>query len=152
VIEYLVKNYVTFREVYNIDNFTRQVSGVKAHSSPAVYAAFERHMDPRNSTSPIALYQRHSTRRIHILRTRYISMHDASDIDGEYVVEVLFEATVNSREGEEKARFVAQITFNYSGIEREENESQQWRGNNGVAMAWFAPIEFVVTRYQTKRS
>ncbi len=131
LLRFLVQNYVTLHEEYNIDTFDRDVSGVESQSAPAVAAEFRQAVDPRNPDSPVALYQRHSKRRITIVSSRRIGEADA--------MEVTYEAAVEGKGEGKKSRWQANIAFNYSGLALDEKTGK------------VNPVSFVVTQYRSKR-
>jgi type IV secretory pathway component VirB8 len=131
MLRFMTSNYLKFREEYNIATFDRGVTGLKSQSSEEVFKDFERFIDPRNPESPITLYQRHSTRRISIVRITP---------RGENNMEVIFDAFVDAgRNNIKKTSWQANITFNYSGIALDEETGK------------VKPISFIVTQYRTKR-
>jgi type IV secretory pathway component VirB8 len=132
LLEFMTQNYVTLWEEYDIDNFDRNINGVKSQSSEQVFGEYEQFIDRRNPQSPITLYQRHSTRRVSILSVRRME----GDEPG---MEVIFEASVESKAEAKKTRWQANIAFQYSGIELDEKIEK------------VKPVSFVVTQYRTKR-
>lgn len=131
LLRFILKNYVTLRESYDIDTFDRNLNGVKSQSEEAVFNEFQRQVDPRNSESPITMYQRHSTRRIDVLSSRWLNSEPP-------IMEVIYESTVEGRGEAKKSRWQANIAFNYSGIALD--------GKGEVK-----PVTFMVTGYKTKR-
>lgn len=131
LLRFLTNNYLTMREEYNIETFDRNTSGVKSQSNDAVFNEYQRLVNPRNPESPISKYQRYSTRSIEVVSTTM-----SEDVDNE--VEVLFDATVSGRGETKKTRWKANIAFNYSGIELDENGKVE-------------PISFMITQYRTQR-
>jgi len=132
VLRFLVRNYVISREEYDINNISRSLNSVKSQSSGDVVKDYEALIDPRYPQSPVALYQRHSQRKVSVIGTRRLSGDDSQEM------EVLFEASVISKTDVKKSRWKANITFSYNGIELDENDKPK-------------PISFLVTRYLTKR-
>lgn len=131
VLRFLGQNYVVSHEEYDIDNISRAMNSVRSQSSAEVLKEYEQSVDPRNPESMVALYQRHSVRRIEVLGT--------SIIEGEEnQMEVFYEATVESKTDIKKTRWKANISFRYSGIELDENGKPK-------------PLSFLVTQYRTKR-
>lgn len=128
---FMTDNYTTFREEYDIDTFDRDLSGIKAQSAPEVFKAYQAFIDPKNPDSPIIQYQRHSKRKITILTTKLVP-------DQESEMEVVYEASVESKGDMKKSRWQANISFNYSGVELDEKGKVK-------------PVTFVVTQYRTKR-
>jgi type IV secretion system protein VirB8 len=131
LLRFMVNNYVTFREEYNIDTFDRNLSGVKNQSAEEVYKEFQQRIDPRNAESPITLYQRHSRRSIDIISSRRIA-------DQDFGMEVIYDATVSSKTDVKKSRWQANIAFSYNGVELDDEGRVK-------------PVTFVVTQYRTKR-
>jgi len=129
LLGFLVSHYVTTREEYDIATFDRDASGVKSQSSDAVQKEYIALIDPVNPESPIALYQRHSKRKISIVSVRIVP-------EG---AEVVFEAAVESRTDIKKSRWIANISFQYSGLELDQNTGEP------------KPLGFVVTAYHSKR-
>lgn len=132
LLRFLTNNYVTMREEYNIETFDRSITGIKSQSSDAVFADFQKFVDPRNAESPITQYQRYSTRSISIVSTRPSPGNDRE-------LEVIFNATVEGRGEVKKSQWQANIAFQYSGLALDQ-ESEKPK-----------PISFVVTQYRTKR-
>lgn len=132
VLRFLVKNYVNMRESYDIENFDRNTNGVKQQSTPDVFSEYQAYINPNNPESPIVLYQRHSRRVITILATQRLS-------DQDYGMTVYYDVTVENRNEVKKSRWQADIAFRYSGVELDEEGEK------------VKPIEFVVTKYRTKR-
>jgi len=130
LLRFLTKHYVVVREEYDIQTFDRDVNGVKSQSSDAVTKEFQQFIDPRNPESPITQYQRHSRRRITILSTRRLPPDS---------MEVLFEATVDSKNDIKKSHWRANLSFQYSGVELDEKTGK------------VKPFAFVVTSYHSKR-
>jgi type IV secretory pathway component VirB8 len=132
LLRFMVRNYVAFRESYDIDTFDRNLNGIRSQSSQQVFDEFQQLTDPRNPESPITLYQRHSRRSIEIISSRRIA-------DDAFGVEVIYEATVESRSDRKKSRWQANIAFQYNGVELD--------GDTGKVK----PVKFIVTQYRTKR-
>ena len=130
LLRFLVNNYVIQREEYDIDRFDRNVGGVRAQSADGVFAEFQQMVNPGNPESPLALYQRHSKRIITIISSSPLEEQDA--------MEVVFEASIESKNEIKKSRWQANIAFNYSGIALDQNEKVK-------------PVEFTVTEYRLKR-
>jgi len=130
LLRFFVENYVTMREEYNIDTFDRNQSGVESQSSPEVFKEFEQAVNPRNPESPIALYQRHSWRRITIVSLRLVQPG---------TMEVIYESDVEGVGEAKKSRWQANIAFQYSGLAIDEKTGKA------------KPVSFVVTQYHTKR-
>lgn len=131
LLRFIVQNYVTLRESYDIDSFDRNVSGIKSQSTEEVLKEFQHQVDPRNPESPITLYQRHSTRRVVVVSSKWIGGENPT-------IEVTYEAIVEGRGEIKKSRWLANISFNYSGIALDEKEQVK-------------PVTFMVTEYRTKR-
>lgn len=131
VLRFVVENYVTLREEYNIENFDRGVNGIKSQSTADVFQEFQKQIDPRNPESPITLYQRHSRRTISILSSKLLPENAG--------MEVAFEATVESKTEIKKSRWQADIAFNYTGVTIDQDTGQ------------VTPPEFIVTQYRVKR-
>ena len=132
LLRFLVKNYVTMRESYDIETFDRNTNGLKQQSNKTVFAEFQNYISPGNPDSPIVIYQRHSKRSVQIFATKRLE-------DQDYGMEVYFDVTVESRTEVKKSRWQADIAFSYSGVALDENEEK------------VKPISFVVTKYRTKR-
>lgn len=129
LLRFLVKNYILVREEYDIGTFDRDVNSVKSQSSDSVYKEFQQFIDPHNPESPITVYQRHSKRKINVLKIRRLS-------DG---MEVIFEATIDSRTEVKRSHWRANISFQYSGVELDDKTDK------------VKPMNFVVTAYNSKR-
>ncbi len=132
MLRFLVHNYVTLRETYDIDTFDHNVGGVQSQSSPDVFGGFQQYIDPRNPESPITLYQRHAKRDIEILYSRRL-------FDQEYGMEVIFDALVEDKGEVKRSRWQANIAFQYNGIALDEKSEK------------VTPVSFIVTQYRTKR-
>jgi type IV secretion system protein VirB8 len=130
VLRFVIQNYVTLREEYDIDKFDRNTSGIKSQSTPQVFEEYQRLTSPTTPESPITLYQRHSKRNIQVLSTRQLS---------DSTMEATFEATVISKTDVKKSSWQANITFNYSGIALDESTGK------------VIPFTFTVTGYKVKR-
>ncbi|MDX1974956.1 MAG: VirB8/TrbF family protein [Rickettsiales bacterium] len=142
-MRFLVENYITARETYDIEHFERYVNTVKQHSADEVFKQFQQEVDPRNPDSPITLYQRHSKRSVNILKFFIISAPEEGDENKDYVAEVTYEATVESKNDIRRSRYVATVSYNFSGIQHVEQLDEE---NSRFT------FNFQVTRYQTKRS
>lgn len=129
LLRFLVKRYLDAREGYNIDSFDRDVNGVKSLSSEDVFREYQAYINPANAEGPINLYQRHSRRYITI-----ISMRRLPDS-----MEVIFYATVESKQAVKNSRWRANIAFKYSGIELDEKGEK------------VKPVTFIVKKYHSKR-
>jgi type IV secretory pathway component VirB8 len=132
LLRFLVKNYVTTRESYDIETFDRNTSGIKQQSSPQVFGEFQNFINPANPESPIVQYQRHSRRVITILATKRLE-------DQDYGMEVYYDVTIENRTEVKKSRWQADIAFSYSGVELDDEGEK------------VKPINFVVTKYLSKR-
>jgi type IV secretion system protein VirB8 len=132
VLNFIITNYIKLREEYDIENFDRNLSGVKSQSTEEVFAEFDRMVDPKNPASPVMLYQRHSVRKINIY-----SMKPSRDQAN--VLEVMFEASIEGRNEIRKSRWQANISFNYSGVELDRETDT------------IKPFSFLVTQYKVKR-
>lgn len=133
LLNFMIGNYVKDREEYTIDGFDQQMNGVKTQSTEEVFQQYQADVDPRNPQSPITLYQRHSVKKIDILNTKIFKNDDTQ------TMEILFEASVKSKNSLKKSRWQANISFIYSGIELDE------KGNS------VKPVSFIVTKYEHKR-
>lgn len=133
LLQFMVGNYVKNREEYNIEEFDKNMNGVKAQSTDEVFSDYQDMVDPRNPASPITLYQRHSIKIIDILSTKLYENNDKQ------VMEVLYEATVESKNSLKKSRWQANISFTYSGLELDDSGMQA------------KPVTFLVTQYDNKR-
>lgn len=131
LLRFIVQNYVTLRESYDIAAFDRNVNGVKSQSAENVLKEFQAQIDPRNPDSPIVAYQRHSKRSIAVLSSKQLAGEPPA-------MEIVYEAMVEGRGEIKKSRWQANISFNYSGIALDEK--------GGVK-----PVTFLVTEYRTKR-
>ena len=130
LLRFLIKNYIVMREEYDISTFDRDVNGVKSQSTEPVFKDFQQFIDPRNTESPIKVYQRHSKRKIRLLGPpRRVP-------EG---MEVIFEALIDSRTDVKKSHWRANISFDYSGIALDEKSDT------------VKPMNFVVTEYHSKR-
>lgn len=130
LLQFLVKNYVTLREEYNIDTFDRNANGIKSQSTESLFAEYQNQTSPTNPDSPIALYQRHSRRTVSVFSARQMS-------DGS--MEVTYEATVIGKLDAKKSMWQANMTFNYTGIALDESTGK------------VKPFTFTVTGYKAKR-
>lgn len=132
LLRFLAENYVLFREEYDLGLLERNAGGIQAHSAPEVFAEYQRMLDPRRPDSFVALYQRHSKRKVSI-----VSYMPPEEEGGE--AEVVFDAVVDSKDERKRTRWVANIAFRASNIALD--------GKTGKPL----PLEFVVTKYQSKR-
>lgn len=133
LMHFLVTNYVTMRESYNVLTLDRNANGIRGHSTPEIFEEYQRMMDPHNPNSPIALYQRHSTRSVDISSISLLRTGEEKE------VEVLFDAVVQTGRERKKNRMIANIAFRFDFIAIDQ-------GTGG-----FTPLNFVVTRYQSRR-
>ena len=131
VLRFMVTNYVVQREEYAIDKIDRNMNSIKLQSASDVYKNYEKSMDPRNPESPVTLYQRHSTRSVEVLSTQRIAGTTNE-------MEVMYEATVATKDEEKKTVWLANITFSYSGLGLDDNGNPK-------------PISFFINQYSTKR-
>lgn len=127
---FLVTQYLTRRESYDIARLELNVRAIKSQSTPEVFDAWQRQLDPGNPESPITLYQRHSTRSINVLNTQFLPDGNA---------EVLYEAIVDNRQEQRKTRMMANVAFRYADVTIDQNNGQTSR------------LEFLVTDYRTRR-
>jgi type IV secretory pathway component VirB8 len=132
LMRFNISNYLTLREEYNIERLDRNVRGVKAQSTAEVFAVYQTAIDPSNSDSPIKLYQRHTVKKINVLVVSIMP-----ETQG-YTAEVLFEAVLEGKAQIKKSRWQANISFNYTSIELDENTGK------------VKPPSFVVTNYSSK--
>ncbi|MFW0776838.1 MAG: VirB8/TrbF family protein [Rickettsiales bacterium] len=132
LLRFLVHNYTKAYEEYNINTFDRDIGTIKSQSSADVFKEYQSYINPRNPESPLALYQRHSKREINVLSSELFDGDEPS-------MEVIFEAVVTSKTDIKRTRWQANITFNYSGIELDEETEK------------VKPYDFVVTSYRSKR-
>jgi type IV secretory pathway component VirB8 len=132
LLRFLVNNYVISYESYDIDTVERNASGVRSQSATEVFSDYQRLMDPRNPESPIALYQRHSTREIKVISSFIPDPEEA-------LMEIIYEATVTSKTDVKKTRWQADVGFSYNGLALDEETGK------------VTPIEFKVISYRTKR-
>lgn len=131
LLQFAAENYVRLREEYDISTFDRNMNGVKSQSSQEVFAEVDKLMNPRNPDSPLAMYERHSRRTISILSSKMV--------DGEPpAMEITYEAKVESKADVKKSRWRANISFQYSGLELDDE--------GGIK-----PFNFLVAKYQVKR-
>ncbi len=129
---FLLSNYVNMREQYEVRLLDRNANGIRSQSTPEVYDEFQRMMDPRNPQSPITLFQRQSTRKVEILSV-------APSGGAEDEMEVVYNEIVQTDREIKKTPMAANIAFRFSNIEIDQETNA------------FTPLEFVVTRYQTRR-
>lgn len=131
VLFFLGGNYTRQQEEYNINTLERNMNGLKNSSSPEVFAVYQRNMQPTNPNSPVVQYQRHSSRNIDIVSTRVISGSKPQ-------LEVVFDATVIGAKSKKTTRYVAELTYEYSGIELDAKTDT------------VKPFTFLVTSYNSK--
>jgi type IV secretion system protein VirB8 len=132
VLHFMIANFVRLYEEYSIKTLDRSLSGIQSQASDKVFAAYQVLMNPNNPDSPVMRYQRHSIRTIQVVSVK--NVEGTKD-----QCEAIFDAVEQGREEAKKTRFVANITFRYSGIQLDE-------GKNTIK-----PIEFQVTEYHTRR-
>lgn len=130
VQEFLLQNYVRRREEYDINLLDGNARAVRQHSSPEVFAAFQKMMALDNPESPVVVYQRQAVRTIRVLSTRISGGGENS------AAVVLFEATVSGPAGVEVSRWMANIAFRFTPIALDKSESKR-----------FTPLEFLITSY-----
>ncbi len=131
MLRFLVNNYVTFRESYDIESFDRNISGIRSQSTEGVFREFQQAIDPRSPDSPIALYQRHSRRSIRVVSSKRLPEQNA--------MEVTYEAIVEGPTGIKTTMWQATIDFEYNGVTLDEETDK------------VKPINFIVTQYRNKR-
>lgn len=132
VLRFLLSNYAIRREEYDVAWLDRNARAVRQQSEPAIFAEYQRTMDPTNPASPIVLYQRHSKRTVSVDLVRPKGTEGTE-------VEVIYTATVTGIRGVERSRWMANIAFRYEPIAVDEKTGK------------FKPVSFIVTQYQTKR-
>jgi type IV secretory pathway component VirB8 len=130
LLRYFVKNFVKAWEEYKITTFDRDSGTIKSQSNESLMQKYMEFIDPRNAESPITLYQRHSKRKITIVSLRTMGVGE---------MEVVFEAEVESRTEIKKTRWLSNISFQYTGLEIDQDT-----GNP-------LPVGFTVTQYHSKR-
>ncbi len=127
---YLVSEYVMRRESYNINALEINVRVVRAMSSPEVYNTWQKELDPANSQSPIAQFERHTIRRVHIVSIT--QLHDGT-------FDIVYDALISGDNGQKKLRYMANIALRFTEVTVDQNSGKA------------TPVEFVVTGYQTRR-
>lgn len=135
LLNFMVRNYVRSYEEYDVETFDRNVNAIQSQSAPDVFAIFQSLITPGNPESPIATYQRHSRRTVAVVSSKRLREESGYDM------EVMFEATVENKDNKsiKKSRWLADIAFQYSGLELDE------KGET------IKPVSFTVTKYETKR-
>lgn len=131
VLFFLAANYVRQQEEYNINNIERNMNGLRVSSSPELFAIYQRNMQPTNPDSPVVQYQRHSSRVIDIESVKLIP-------GAKPQLEVTYTATVVGGTTQKITRYLAQLGYEYSGIELD--------AKTGTVK----PFSFLVNAYNTK--
>lgn len=130
--EFLVANYIRFRENYSIDTLDRNANGVKSQSTDALYQQYQTLMDPANPNSPISLYQRQGVRNVAVERV------NISNQGKEYRAEAKVNATLVTPEGTKKETLRVIITFSFDDIAVNQDTGD------------VSPLRFLVTSYQSE--
>lgn len=131
ILLYYCRNFVLQYEEYDIRTIERNMNGLRGSSTPELFADYQRMMQPTNPESPVVKYQRHSSRLIKISSSKILKSPTPT-------VEILFEATVRSENGNQTAKFRALVGYDYSGIEIDTRTGK------------ITPPRFVVTSYSSK--
>lgn len=138
-----VRDYVKAREEYITNNIEINFKRVMALSTKKVFDGYQKFMDPRNPDSPLALYERHTTRVINTLSVNVISSNGAKPGDKNYTPDkaiLEFEASISEGEGTPKVeKWVAELTFNFKGIVVDQQSFD------------ITPMEFLITDYKSTR-
>lgn len=138
---YLVQHYVKLREEYDATTFDKSHNAVQSLSTKDVLQEYEDYIAPTNPESPIALYQRHTQRKINIKSTEVIEKEPVKkhgDI-GDYAMRVVYEATLLHNDNvSEPALFEANIAFKYKNIKLNTETGK------------IEPYGFIITSYHTK--
>lgn len=129
---YLVTQYVTLRENYNIDRLEENGRAVQQMSVPEVFDEWQKEMAPGNPESPIAQFQRHTIRKIRVTNVRFL---DDGSADVEY--NALME---NVSSGDTKQiRMIANTAFRFTDVAVDQETGKA------------TPLQFVVTGYHARR-
>ncbi|MBV8939998.1 MAG: hypothetical protein JO089_09205 [Alphaproteobacteria bacterium] len=125
---FLVGQYITRRESYDINQLELNVRFVKQQSTPEVFVTWQKQLDPANPESPITRFERHATRSIEItsLRPR-----------GTGAMEADFDAVVHDGPTVKKTHMHANIAFRFQEITVDQKTGKA------------TPLQFVVTDYST---
>lgn len=131
VLRYMVGQYVTMREGYQVNSFSRNVLNVQFHSTEAVFRLYRNAIDPTREDSPITRYQQRMQRSI---RVQAIDINRVGDLSS---AKVTYQAIVTGGEKTEKSLFTAELTFRYSDIVVDQETGK------------ITPMSFQVTGYNT---
>lgn len=129
VLNFLLNNYVTLRENYDISQIERNANGVRSQSTPKVYQEYQYQMDPSNIGSPIAKYQRDAKRQVVVQSVRVFGKESA---------EVVFDAYIDMGEQRTQTRWVANVAFDYKDVTVDDE-------------AVITPFQFTVTNYSVRQ-
>lgn len=128
---YLVTEYVSRRESYDIDQLELNVRFLKNHSNETVFDTVQKELDPSNPESPIAQYQRHAKRTITIINSQLLP-------DSRF--EITYDARVFDTLGpSRRTRMMATVAFQFKDVTVDQETGKA------------TPIEFHVTDYFTRR-
>jgi len=128
--QYLLSEYIRRREAFDFGTLETNVRVVHSMSEEAVYNDWQKELDPANPQSPIAQFERHTTRHIQVISARPLP-------DGSF--DVTYVATLSGPEGVKKAAYIANIAFRYTEVTVDQTTGKA------------PPVNFTVTAYQTRR-
>jgi len=131
VLFFLAGSYVSQFEEYNIATIERNMNGLKANSSPELFAKYQQRLHPTNPDSPVVLYQRHSNRLVKVISVQFLQTDPTK-------IEVVFDATVVRSTAQKTTRYIVELSYQYTGIELDDE-------TNVVK-----PFNFKVTGYSSK--
>ena len=141
LLEFLLRDYVRWRETYEISSMGAAARRIRAQSSPEVYDSYRRWAHPSNPESPYVQYERHSIRNITIKRVRY-NRDPEFDDPLLYPTEayVDFVATVENAKTSREEALRATIHFSYTPT----NVAQDVEKTEFTV----TPMSFQVTSYE----
>jgi type IV secretory pathway component VirB8 len=126
VTEYLVRQYVVFRESYKYDEQERALNFVRQFSSPEVYAGYTGYLDLKNAASPVSRLHETGVIDVNILSADIAENHKAT---------VIFETTEKSTGLPRITKYRADITFKFTNISYDSRNKK------------FTPLDFMVQDY-----
>lgn len=127
ITKYFVAKYVTAREGYMRSRAGTDYMVVSKLSSPTVYKRYHHDFDPKNKTSPINIYQDHSTVEIEITNISFLTKNTAY---------MTIERTEKTRNNNKKHYEAVTLDFQYVLTPSKEKDR------------FINPLGFEVTQYR----
>jgi len=151
LLRFHISEYLNARENYNANNFEENFRRIVSLSSQKSFAEYENFINVNNPDSPIAMYERHTKRRVEITSLQIESSNGAPLDSPEYKpdrAKITFLAKITPTNAPTKEEnWVAEMRFEYKNLIVEE-------ADKATSTDYFKvnPMEFFVTSYTSKRN